>query len=443
MNSGRKCASAPARPARDVRGHDQHDVLEVDRAALAVGQAPVVHHLQQDVEDVGVGLLDLVEQHDGVRPAAHRLGQLAALLVADVAGRRADEPRRRCASPCTPTCRCGSSRPGESNMNSASARASSVLPTPVGPRNRNVPIGRSGSCRPARERRSAFATASTASSWPIDALVQALLHVHELLDLALQQPRDGDAGPLADDLGDVLGVDLSLRNCGCAVLRAAGRPRPPRAALQLAGSRRSAAPPRAAGRPRARRARPPRAPAPAARARTVTALDRVLLALPLRLHPVGALLQVGDLALDRLAPRDARPRRSPSPAPAARSRSCMMRRSISSISVGMRVDLDAQPRGRLVDQVDRLVGQEAVGDVAVRQRRGGDDRRVLDVDAVVDLVALLQPAQDRDRVLDRRLADDAPAGSAAPAPRPSRCACGTRRASSRRRRAARRARASA
>src|SRR5437588_203530 len=55
----------------------------------------------------------------------------------------------------------------ESNMNSASARASSVLPTPVGPRNRNVPIGRSGSLRPARERRSALATALTASSWPI------------------------------------------------------------------------------------------------------------------------------------------------------------------------------------------------------------------------------------------------------------------------------------
>ena len=54
-----------------------------------------------------------------------------------------------------------------SNMNSASARANSVLPTPVGPRNRNVPIGRLGSWRPARERRSALATAVTASSWPI------------------------------------------------------------------------------------------------------------------------------------------------------------------------------------------------------------------------------------------------------------------------------------
>ena len=55
----------------------------------------------------------------------------------------------------------------ESNMNSASARASSVLPTPVGPMNRNVPIGRFGSCRPARERRSALDTASTASAWPM------------------------------------------------------------------------------------------------------------------------------------------------------------------------------------------------------------------------------------------------------------------------------------
>ena len=40
------------------------------------------------------------------------------------------------------------------------------MPTPVGPRNRNEPIGRLGSCRPARARRTALLTAATASSWP-------------------------------------------------------------------------------------------------------------------------------------------------------------------------------------------------------------------------------------------------------------------------------------
>ena len=36
-------------------------VAEIDGVALAVGQPAVVQHLQQDVEDVGVRLLDLVE----------------------------------------------------------------------------------------------------------------------------------------------------------------------------------------------------------------------------------------------------------------------------------------------------------------------------------------------------------------------------------------------
>ena len=71
-----------------------------------------------------------------------------------------------------------------------------------------------------------------------------------------------------------------------------------------------------------------------------------------------------------------------------------------------RVDLHPQPRRSLVDEVDRLVRQEPVGDVAIRQHRRGDERGVADAHAVMRLVALLQPAQDRDRVGDRRLADE-------------------------------------
>ena len=59
-----------------------------------------------------------------------------------------------------------------------------------------------------------------------------------------------------------------------------------------------------------------------------------------------------------------------------------------------------------VDEVDRLVGEEALGDVAVGQGGGRDEGGVRDPDAVVDLVALAEAAQDRDRLLDRRLVDD-------------------------------------
>ena len=51
------------------------------------------------------------------------------------------------------------------NRNCASARASSVLPTPVGPRNMKLPTGRFGFFSPARERRMARDTAEIAFSW--------------------------------------------------------------------------------------------------------------------------------------------------------------------------------------------------------------------------------------------------------------------------------------
>jgi AAA domain (Cdc48 subfamily) len=43
-----------------------------------------------------------------------------------------------------------------------------------------------------------------------------------------------------------------------------------------------------------------------------------------------------------------------------------------------RLTAQAHARTRLVDQVDRLVGQEAVADVAIEELRGRDDRLVQD-----------------------------------------------------------------
>ena len=99
-----------------------------------------------------------------------------------------------------------------SNRNSASARASSVLPTPVGPRKMKLPSGRLRILQPGaraanrvRDRANRFVLAD-------DALVQALFHLEQLLDLAFHQPADRDAGPLADDAGDVFFVDFLLEH---------------------------------------------------------------------------------------------------------------------------------------------------------------------------------------------------------------------------------------
>ena len=53
------------------------------------------------------------------------------------------------------------------NRNSASVLATSVFPTPVGPRNTNEPSGRRAEDRPVRDRRMADAITEMASSWPM------------------------------------------------------------------------------------------------------------------------------------------------------------------------------------------------------------------------------------------------------------------------------------
>ena len=58
---------------------------------FAVPQAALVEHLEEHVLHAGVCLLHLVQQQHAVRPAAHGLGQHAALAVADVAGRGAHQ----------------------------------------------------------------------------------------------------------------------------------------------------------------------------------------------------------------------------------------------------------------------------------------------------------------------------------------------------------------
>ena len=78
-----------------IARHDDDGVAEVNRTAMAVRQPSVVQYLEQHVEHVRVRLLDFVEEHHPERTPPDRLRKLAGLVVADVARRRADEPRDR------------------------------------------------------------------------------------------------------------------------------------------------------------------------------------------------------------------------------------------------------------------------------------------------------------------------------------------------------------
>jgi hypothetical protein len=131
-------------------------------------------------------------------------------------------------------------------------------------------------------------------------------------------------------------------------------------------------------------------------------VDDLLLALPLGPHRARALLELGDLTLHVLQ------------ACLARRVALLLERLLLDLQLHQLalhgVDLRRHAvhfhldLGRcLVDEIDRLVGQEPIGHVPVAERRRSHERGVLDPDPVMDLVPLLEAAQDRNRVLHGRL----------------------------------------
>ncbi len=74
--------------------------------------------------------------------------------------------------------------------------------------------------------------------------------------------------------------------------------------------------------------------------------------------------------------------------------------------VRRRGQLHAHAGRGLVDEVDRLVRQGTIADVAVTEHRGGVHGRVGDGDAVVLLVERLHAVEDLDRLGQRRLVDE-------------------------------------
>ena len=276
---------------------------------------------------------------------------------------------------------------------------SSVLPTPVGPEeqeraDRAVGVLQAGAGAPDR-----VGDGLERVLLADDPRAQRVLHAQELLALALHHPVDRDAGPAGHHGGDVLLGDV-LAHHALRLLRLGFLERllhlrqlaigdPPgllEVAAPLGGGELVAQP-----------------------LEILLELghrgELALLGLPLGGQLVRALLELGQLLAQPPQPILGglvvllleRPLLDPQ----------LHDAPVELVDrLGLAVDRHALPGRRLVDQVDRLVGQEAVGDVAVGQRGCGDDRTVGDRHLVVDLVALLQPAQDRDRVVDVGLADE-------------------------------------
>ena len=76
-----------------VGGENQQHMTEIGLASVGVSERGAIHDLEQDVENVGMRLFDLIEQQHAVGRAADGVGELSAVLVAHVAGGRTDEAR--------------------------------------------------------------------------------------------------------------------------------------------------------------------------------------------------------------------------------------------------------------------------------------------------------------------------------------------------------------
>ena len=201
------CDSVAALPqlVAQVGSHDHDRVAEVHRAPLAIRQAPIVQKLQQNIEDFRVRFLDLIEQQHAVGAAAHRFGQLAALVVAHVSGWGADQARDGMfllvlahidadhgaliveQVACQGARQLGLAHSGGSQEDKGADRPVGVLQPGPGAshRVRNHPHR---------------------LVLPDHALVQGFFHMQQFLRLALQQARNRDAGPACHHRRDLFRV---------------------------------------------------------------------------------------------------------------------------------------------------------------------------------------------------------------------------------------------
>ncbi len=162
-----------------------------------------------------VGLFDFVEQHHRVGPAADGFGQLAAFLVADVAGRRADQARD---GVLLLVLRHVDANHGALVVEQELGQGAGQLgfADAGGAEEDEAADGTVGILQAGAGADDGLGHGGDGFVLADDALVQLLFQVQQLLHFAFQQAGDGNAGPAADHLGDVLFVNLFLDQAGAA-----------------------------------------------------------------------------------------------------------------------------------------------------------------------------------------------------------------------------------
>jgi len=68
----------------NVGSKDADTVPEVHNVALAIRDTAIVQHLEHYIEYIWMGLLHLIEKHDGIRLPSNGIGKLTTLVVSDI-----------------------------------------------------------------------------------------------------------------------------------------------------------------------------------------------------------------------------------------------------------------------------------------------------------------------------------------------------------------------
>ena len=323
----------------DVGRHDDDGIFKADHAALAVGEAPVVEDLQQNVEHVRMRLFDFVEEYHRIGFAADLFGELTARVVEpDVSRRRADELADRMLfhefahvqADHQPFIAEHRRRERLGKLRFAHARGADEDERT----DRSVRV-----FEPRAGAADRLCNGGNSFLLPDHPLVQLILEMQKPLALLLGELDDGNTRPARDDFGDILRADRRVAFAAVFLpVGADGFDLPFRLFDLL---------------------------------QDILGGEEVVLA--------HRLILFGNEPLDLLFLfLDAR---------------------------GAVVAVEPCAACRLVNEVDRLIRQKAVGDVAVGKARRRDDRVVADGHFMVRLVLVAQTAQNFDGFLHARLLD--------------------------------------